>query len=85
MKQSHRRRGDADTGFAYGDETIAVGSLPHHQLIARAVSAKVAASTEVRAELVATGRARLVMGGAFSQPLGRVMPFALMIERLRLG
>jgi len=79
------RRGRADATFAYQDQTIAVGSVAHLQLIARAVMAKVAAHPYVRGELAQTGRARLMMGGPNSQPLGRVMPFALMIERLRIA
>jgi len=75
-------RGSADRAFTYAGETIAVGSPAHLQLIARAVSAKVAAHDGVRRELAASGDARLYMGHAASQPLGRVMPFALMIERL---
>jgi hypothetical protein len=78
-------RGHHDASFAYGDCTIAVGSLEHGQLVARAVSAKVAAHEAVRRELARTGRARLIMGWQMSEPLGRVTPFALMIERLRLA
>ena len=78
-------RGHHDASFAYGDRTIAVGSLEHGQLVARAVSAKVAAHEAVRGELARTGRARLVMGWQMSQVLGRVTPFALMVERLRLA
>ena len=78
-------RGHQDATFGYSGHEIAVGSLEHCQLVARAVSAKVAAHAAVRGELARTGRARLVMGGPTSQPLGRVTPFALMIERLRLS
>ena len=77
-----KRGGRADATFRYHGATLTVGSLTHLQLIARAVSAKVGAHAGVRAELVATGRARLTMGKL--APLGHVMPFALMIERLRL-
>lgn len=76
-------RGRAGSSFTYGGEPITVGSLEHLRLIARAVSAKVAAHPAVRQELRATGRARLTMGA--DQPLGKVMPFALMLERLHLG
>jgi predicted NAD-dependent protein-ADP-ribosyltransferase YbiA (DUF1768 family) len=78
-------RGHHDATFSYADREIAVGSLAHSQLIARAVSAKVAAHAQVRSELARTGRARLVMGGPTSQLLGRITPFALMVERLRLA
>ncbi|MBA3821008.1 MAG: hypothetical protein H0X17_19130 [Deltaproteobacteria bacterium] len=80
-----RRRGRREGQFSYGGAAIEVGSLPHYQLIARAVSAKVEAHATVRAALVATGRARLKMGNAYSQPLGRIVPFAYMVERSRLG
>ncbi len=76
-------RGHVGATFDYGGATIAVGAPAHLQLIARAVSAKVAAHPEVKRELRATGRARLYMGA--DQPLGKSMPFALMVERLRLG
>jgi hypothetical protein len=78
-------RGHHDATFAYDGHAIAVGSLEHRRLVARAVSAKVAAHEPVRRELARTGRARLIMGWQNSQPLGRVTPFALMIERLRLA
>ncbi|MDQ3370497.1 MAG: hypothetical protein M3680_34185 [Myxococcota bacterium] len=80
-----RRRGRREGSFTYRGAAIEVASLPHYQLIARAVSAKVAAHATVRAALAATGRARLKMGTAYSQPLGRIVPFAYMVERDRLN
>lgn len=77
-------RGRADATFEYGGDAYPVGSRPHLQLVARAVSAKVAAHPAVVAALRATGRRFLYMGHHDSQPLGRAMPFALMVERLRL-
>jgi len=79
---TRRRRAAA---FGYRGMTIAVGSTSHLQLIAEATSAKVDAHAQVRRDLRATGRARLFMGTVHSQPLGRVVPFAYMIERQRLG
>jgi hypothetical protein len=78
-------RGHGAGGFRYGDAEIEVGSRAHLRLIARAVSAKVAAHPAARNELAATKDAMLFMGGKGSQPLARAMPFALMVERLRMG
>lgn len=71
--------------FVYAGETIAVGSPAHGALVARATEAKVAAHAHVREALLRTGRARLFMGDAGSGALGRYMPFALMVLRLRLA
>lgn len=82
---SHLARRRRAATFVYRGTTIPVGSTLHLQLIAEATSAKVAAHAEVQRDLRATGRARLFMGTVHSQPLGRVVPFAYMVERQRLG
>lgn len=68
--------------FRYRDHSVDLGSIEHCSLVARATEAKVRAHADVRAALLATGHARLYMG-AFT-PLGRSMPFALMVLRERL-
>lgn len=71
--------------FRYGGEEIAVGSVAHGVLVARATEAKVNAHEHVQRGLAATGASRLYMGDAGSQVLGRYMPFALMIVRCRMA
>lgn len=82
LRRPRPARGDP---FLYAGETIAVGSPAHGALVARATEAKVAAHAHVQRALLETGEARLFMGDAGSGALGRYMPFALMILRLRLA
>lgn len=82
-RRTRRHRG---ARLSHRGTTIAVGSSEHLALVARATAAKVAEHAHVREALRATGRGRLEMGtGARSQALGRAMPFALMVERMRLA
>lgn len=81
----HHRRAPARDSFVYAGERIAVNSAAHGVLVARATEAKVLAHEHVRRALAATGTARLYMGGPYSQALGRYMPLALMLLRLRLA
>lgn len=74
-----------DRSFGYGGQLIAVNSVEHGVLVARATEAKVRAHEHVQRALLATGAARLYMGDPGSQALGRYMPFALMVMRLKLG
>jgi hypothetical protein len=68
--------------FRCGAHLVAVGSVEHCVLVARATEAKVQAHEDVRRALLATKRARLYMGAVTA--LGRAMPFALMVVRERL-
>jgi hypothetical protein len=69
--------------FEYAGREIAVDSVEHGVLVARATAAKVEAHPAVRRALAATGEARLYIGDPHSQVLGRYMPLALMLLRLR--
>jgi hypothetical protein len=73
-----RRHG---ASFTYQGAEIEVGSVEHLQLAARATEAKMAAHGAAREALRKTGHALQYMGSPQSQPLGRAMPFALMVER----
>ncbi|MEZ4450953.1 MAG: hypothetical protein R3B09_15840 [Nannocystaceae bacterium] len=70
--------------FVYRGQAIAVGSLAHEHLIARAALARVDAHRPLREALRATGAARLMIRD-YAGPLGQVAPFALMLARLRLA
>jgi hypothetical protein len=70
--------------FEYGDEQLDVGSRRHGELILRATAAKVLAHRGVQDALAASGSARLLAGGVGSTALGRYMPLALMVMRLKL-
>lgn len=80
-----RRRSGGRVTFDYRGQEFAVGSRDHGLLIARATAAKVRAHEHVRHALLATGASLLYMGDTHSQALGRYMPFALMILRLRVA
>jgi len=69
------------TSFRYRGEEIAVHSVEHGVLVARATEAKVLAHEHVQRALAATGTSRLYMGNSSSQTLARYMPFALMLLR----
>lgn len=79
----NHRPGPLRDSFEFAGETITVDSVADGVLVARATEAKVRAHDRVRRALAATGAARLYMGGPRSQVLGRYMPFALMLLRLR--
>lgn len=71
--------------FRYEGHEIAVNSVEHGVLVARATEAKVLAHERVQQALAATGTSRLYMGDPTSQALGRYMPYALMVMRFRLA
>lgn len=71
--------------FTYAGQELAVDSPGHRALVGRATEAKALAHAHVRGALAATGSSRLFMGDAGSGALGRTMPFALMVLRLRLS
>lgn len=84
--RSRRIRPAWRDAFEYDGRRVAIGSPMHGGLVARATEAKVAAHAEVRRALATTGRSLLYMGGRYGrgpQALGRYMPFALMVLRLR--
>jgi predicted NAD-dependent protein-ADP-ribosyltransferase YbiA (DUF1768 family) len=70
--------------FRYLGEEVSVNSVQHGVLVARATEAKVQAHAEVRQALAATGTTRLAAGDPMAGAIGRWMPFALMVLRLRL-
>jgi hypothetical protein len=80
----HGRIGRKGASFRYRGEEIAVNSVAHGVLVARATEAKVLAHEHVQQALAATGMCRLYIGTSSSQALGRYMPFALMVMRLRV-
>lgn len=70
--------------FRYRGAEIAVDSVEHGVLIARATEAKVLAHASVRQALLASERRWLVIGEGVGA-LGRYMPFALMVMRTLLA
>ncbi|MDC0722448.1 hypothetical protein [Nannocystis bainbridge] len=71
--------------FRWRGEEIAVNSVEHGVLIARATEAKLKANPPVREALLATGMSLLYMGPPNALVLGRYMPLALMVLRFRIG
>lgn len=79
-----RRLNPARRGaFVYMGQEIAVNSVEHGVLIARATEAKVLAHASVRQALMASERRWLHIGESVGA-LGRYMPFALMVMRVLL-
>lgn len=70
--------------FVYMGAEIAVNSVEHGILIARATEAKVLAHASVRQALLASERRWLFIGEGVGA-LGRYMPFALMVMRVLLA